>query len=196
MFGKLSISDYYDELASVSWQEVKGKEGVTRYSAWYVVDGCSCSYSYGRFGSSWQANNFPQWLVTLTCLVASIVGVCPSSLNSANLNKYGADSHNLYWHSDDEKLFRESEMKRNVDIFSLSFGASRTMAFRRKYHDKVREVELCDGDLCAMLGRVQDFYQHCIKPANEEQRQSPYNFRYNITWRMIKRHAKGCQLRS
>jgi alkylated DNA repair dioxygenase AlkB len=190
-------SDYYDDLSSANWQEVKGSNGdTTRHSAWYVNQGCSCSYVYGQRGKAWEANIYPNWLVKLTALVAAILGIDVAALNSANLNKYSAVKHDLYWHSDNETMFRESELARNVDIFSLSFGASRTMSFRRKYTEKNHDVVLNDGDLCTMQGRVQDFYQHTLRPASAEQRKAPDMVRYNITWRTVKRHTKGCQCRS
>ena len=132
----------------------------------------------------------------LTALVAAILGIDVAALNSANLNKYTAVKHDLYWHSDNETMFRESELARNVDIFSFSFGASRTMSFRRKSIEKNHHIVLNDGDLCSMQGRVQDFYQHTLRPANAEQCKALNNVRYNITWRTVKRHTKGCQCRS
>jgi alkylated DNA repair dioxygenase AlkB len=134
--------------------------------------------------------------VQLTGKVSRICGLQPESLNSANFNKYAGDKQSLYWHSDGEALFRESETRRDTVIISLSFGSQRTMCFRKKYDQKTYEVLLKDGDITAMLGRTQDEYQHCIKPADASQTGSRHNFRYNITWRIIRRHAKGCPLRS
>ena len=119
------------QLDSLPWQQELSRSGtLTRYTSWLVAGDCTCDYKYG--GKSHPFTKYPPWLVQLTSKVAATCGVDIMFLNSVCANKYVVDSHDLFWHTDNEPVFRESDAKRDTFIVSLSFGASRKFAFRRK----------------------------------------------------------------
>lgn len=89
------VASYYDvrdlcsKLEQVPWTKVYDKNAnVTRSSAWYVVSGCSCAYSYGN--RKWEPLWFEPWMSKLADNLAEIFNF-DSSPNSVNLNMYAGD---------------------------------------------------------------------------------------------------------
>ena len=198
---------YEAQLESLDWQqELSSRAGkLTRYTTWLVSGGCQCKYEYGN--KKHGCSEFPAWLTELTNTVANVLGVEPSLLNSVCGNKYVVEQHDLFWHSDKERYFRESETQRDTFIVSLSFGASRMFEFRKKQGQDSIPVLLEEGDLLVMLSRIQDFYQHRLCPggvsANTSNSRSSSSAgtscsstRYNLTWRFFQRHDASCPLAS
>ena len=170
---------------------------ITRYSCWLVDPPCKCHYAYG--GRTWKPSHSPIWLDELKCQVAAIIKVNPIDLNSCNANLYNTHEQTLYWHRDKEALFRNSEFDRDTYIVSLSFGTSRDFFLRKPYEFSELVAPLGDGDLLTMEGRMQDRYEHTIRAGNDPSKSSSNSgasgssqARYNLTWRILKRHLKLC----
>ena len=151
---------------------------------------------------------FPAWLEELTSAVASAIGVSSDLLNSVCCNKYVTSDHDLYWHSDNEPEFRASEFDRRTFIVSLSFGATRGFGIRRKQSQNPADatsIDLINGDLLVMLGRVQCYFEHRIyggvspgdgiASSSSSSSGSP-QVRINLTWRFKQRHEASCSRRS
>ena len=103
------------------------------------------------------------------------------------------------WHDDAEDLFDADDVR----IISLSLGVSRTFEIAAK--DKLKKtkknfkfpvksadpadiipVELAQGDVVVMAGRMQRYYEHRLPP---DLTMEP---RINLTWRYITQHSPGC----
>ena len=99
-------------------------------------------------------------------------------VNVCLLNRYKNGNDYIGFHSDDEK-----EGVSNSTIVSLSFGASRTMQFRKKKgkHPIEKEVILNHGDLLLMHPGCQDKYKHAIP-----KRRKILAPRINLTFRLFK----------
>jgi len=121
--------------------------------------------------------------------------------NSANVNLYRDGRHGVGWHADDESLFRGKD--RDCPIVSLSFGATREfwIALKKATSDKhaavekqtVVEVDIQDGDVMTMEGRMQRHCMHVVPRVNP--REPLREERINITFRWIQEHRHSCPLR-
>lgn len=188
------------KLNSLKWVPELSMHGrLTRYTAWLVPQECTCDYSYGN--SKHAKSSYPQWFAELTKQVADVVGVDPQYLNSCCANKYVTSTHDLYWHCDGEPLFRASGTDRDTFIVSLSLGASRQFGIRRKQSKEDKDalyLDLHNGDILIMQGRMQDHYNHCIfKGANYAGSQASSSnedgvLRINLTWRFLRCHLPTC----
>ena len=88
-------------------------------------------------------------------------------------------------------------------IVSLSFGAARDFGLRKKLSVDPKlshTIKLCDGDLLAMTGHFQTYYQHRVYPeggSSDNNQSSPSvsgpKIRYNLTWRTLKSHLQHCE---
>ena len=159
----------YSQLNTLPWEEARKNDLLLRKSCWLTENGCTCSYSYGRFKreKAWQPHSFPEWLSELARKVEAEVGVGPKFYDSCNANLYETDTQILEQHSDNEPLFREAEApaaKRCVSIASLSFGQTRRFTILKKYGTKKdgAECAIRDGDLLTMEGLFQDNFTHGI----------------------------------
>jgi len=163
-----------------------------RATSWMVQRGCTCTYAYG--GVDVLPEVFPPWMHELMELCMPLCGLREDAWpNSCNLNLYESGKAGVGWHADDEELFQGTYDEADVQIISLSLGATRTFELRTKATDakgerEVFSVALADGDLCTMEGLTQHFYQHAVP---EETATGP---RINLTWRHIRRHQPGCAL--
>ena len=181
------------QLRELPLKDVLSQSGlVTRQSCWLTANGCTCKYSYGNAiqrKSPWEPTTFPVWMQQMAKALEQKLELPDNFLNSCNANHYVLAKHDLYWHSDNEKLFRFSETQREVLIVSVSFGVSRTFGIRKGYGSKELFFDLEDGDILAMGGRMQDEYQHCIRPQASNQQSGS---RFNLTFRHIPKHEEGC----
>ena len=197
-----TYTEYESVFAKFPWQEVLARNGsVTRKSAWFTENDCTCHYSYAKWPKGgWAPQQYNDLLVKLARQTEQLLGLDTGYLNSCNANLYSLPSHDLYWHSDDEKLFREAEApkdKRKVLIVSLSFGATRTFRMRAKMHgdESIVEVELKDGDIITMEDLFQDNFQHTIalgKNRSTATSSSATSTRISLTFRRILRHHNSC----
>ena len=78
-------------------------------------------------------------------------------------------------------------LTRSITIISLSLGAERTFQVKGSWpRANVDELQLRDGDLCTMEGRVQYVYKHQVP------KQPASGARINLTWRWIVQHQDSC----
>jgi len=201
------LNEEFDLLrAKVDWRELKSKRAgaVTRYTAWYVAEGCCCRYEYGD--TSIQPSARPAWLADIE---ARVLGEgCGLQQHdwpdSINLNLYEHEAHNVGWHSDDESIFRSCE--HDCLIISASWGAPRAfeVALKDRKHESgrpsvfkesVRSMVLHSGDLCSMEGLFQKHYSHQLcKGSSSQQTPPPPMPRINLTWRYLVQHKPYCPM--
>jgi alkylated DNA repair dioxygenase AlkB len=115
------------------------------------------------------------WAGTLALLRDRVEALCGARFNSmlANLYRDGHDA--IGWHSDDEP-----ELGPTPIIASLSFGAERRFAMRRKDdHQQVRRITLEHGSLLIMGGTMQQHWQHAVPRTV-----TPLGERINLTFRL------------
>ena len=104
-----------------------------------------------------------------------VQALCGVRFNSmlANLYRDGRDA--MGWHADDEPELGPSPV-----IASLSFGAARRFAMRRKDdHADVRHIVLAHGSLLIMAGDMQRHWQHALARTSQ-----PLGERINLTFRL------------
>jgi alkylated DNA repair dioxygenase AlkB len=191
----LTMQNYQAYFDQLPWKDVYNNRKVKTYKTCWMVNTaeCKCVYKYGR--QSIQPVIYDETMRSLTHMVMQLMGYEDEHFNSCNLNAYMEANEYVEWHADNEELFIKSQFDRNVDIVSLSMGGKRNMIFRKKMGDIVAEIDLNDGDLCYMGGRLQDHFQHHI-PKWSEAKCGTFAPRVNLTWRTIKKHCKGCPLRT
>eukprot|EP00928_Gymnodinium_smaydae_P029651 TRINITY_DN22273_c0_g4_i1.p1 TRINITY_DN22273_c0_g4~~TRINITY_DN22273_c0_g4_i1.p1 ORF type:complete len:695 (+),score=140.09 TRINITY_DN22273_c0_g4_i1:89-2173(+) len=207
--------DFLERLLAVApWEELQNTKGtaVTRSTCWFARGGCRCHYTYGRGtrmtnggGSCGEEDPASPFSTLMGEIMRRVFGELLPGLgedawpNSANLNLYSDGRRAVGWHTDDESLFRGKE--RDCPIISLSLGASREfwLALRRGQDSmdpdtrSVVEVDLKDGDLMTMEGRMQRHCVHLITKVNpREPLREP---RVNITFRWIREHRQHCPLK-
>ena len=208
-FSDIGIEKYGDKLRNLPWEPVKAQHGkghITRSSCWFANDPCSCQYKYGN--KPWDANPTPEWIIGIGKVLCDLLELSHDAINSCNANMYTCDNEDLYWHSDGEPLFRANDaFDRNVFIISISFGCTRGFHVRKKFDHKKVKLWLHDGDVATMEQAFQDKYDHCVPKRNigtDYPQGSPssssssglQSLRYNLTFRLIKRHSKKCPLHS
>nr|ARD09183.1 eukaryotic translation initiation factor 4E-3b [Amphidinium carterae] len=119
--------------------------------------------------------------------------------NAANVNLYRDGRQAVGWHADDESLFKGKES--DCPIVSISLGASREfwVALKREGGSMepdpktVVEVDLQDGDVLTMEGRMQ---KHCLHLVPKGNPRAPIREeRINITFRWVREHKHHCPLR-
>ena len=87
-------------LENVSWE----RKTHSRITAWFVRDGCNCSYKYS--GTAWSPNVWLGWLRIITNYVMDKIGWIENHPNSCNVNLYEDGMDAVGWHCDDEELFQ------------------------------------------------------------------------------------------
>ena len=63
----------------------------------------------------------PQWVIDIGKVICSVTNDAECEINSCNANWYVGEKEDLYWHQDEEELFRTNDSIRDVKIFSISF---------------------------------------------------------------------------
>ena len=189
--GALDTNGIEEKIKDIHWTKVYNRHGkVTRSSAWYTANSCSCTYVYGK-DQKWDPIPFEPWMYDAASKVSSMFAIPEGEqLDSINFNKYEDFSQSLYFHFDDEKLFQKKDGTAN--IISLSFGVTRTFAFKLGFEpdDKATAVRLESGDLLSMQGKMQQFYSHAVLPDNPDD--SGAAVRYNATFRFVANHHRKC----
>jgi len=215
---ELLQQEFQSLLDSGNWEKLHSKAGsVTRSTAWYVSDGCCCSYSYGDVAV--QPGKRPECLRSIEARVLGEACGIPESRwpDCVNMNLYEDEAQNVGWHSDDEGLFRGCET--DCRIISASWGASRVFEVALKdrkhssgkpsvFQDTLRSVTLDTGNVCSMEGLFQRHYSHqlakgaagdsspsALSPQSDRSLgSSAGGARINLTWRYIVCHKPYCPL--
>ena len=157
----------------VSWTEEKltvyGKEvTVPRLVSWYGDENARYSYS--------GVVHEPQpWIAALSKLKIDIEQVSRHQFNSVLLNYYRHQQDSMGWHADNEK-----ELGKNPFIASLSLGETRLFKFYLNKTKQVIDLQLEDGCLLLMGGRLQHCWRHCLPKTRKEK-----VGRINLTFRTI-----------
>lgn len=161
-----------DLISQLTWEQPSirmfGKQiQIPRLTCW-MGDG---SYTYSGH------KNTP---VAIPAIIARIQGWLESytgvKFNSVLANYYRDGSDSVSWHSDDEP-----ELGSEPVIASLSFGASRNFAIRKKSTATRHDFLLGHGDLLVMSGPSQSEYQHAILKTSKK-----LGPRVNLTFRFTK----------
>jgi alkylated DNA repair dioxygenase AlkB len=137
-----------------------------RLSAWYGA----APYTY----SGRTFHPLP-WTPLLLSLKEAVEVHTGQRFSSALLNYYRNEQDSMGFHSDDER-----ELGPEPAIASLSFGATRTFILKHKRLPKTLKLDLSDGSLLLMAGRLQHCWRHGI---NKERH--PCGPRINLTFRLI-----------
>lgn len=190
--------------SNTRWTKLRNKkEGiVTRSTAWYVLPGCRCRYSYGD--TVMEPMEKPEWLAGIEeRVLGEGCGLSPEERpNCVNMNLYEDQGQNVGWHSDDEGLFRGCE--RDCRIISASWGVSRTfeVALKDKQHssgrmsifpESIRSAAVMQGDLLSMEGLFQRHYSHQLAKGQPSS-QKDERVRVNLTWRYVVGHKHYCPM--
>ena len=184
-------------LAELPWHHLLHKDGSPKRSSCWMTHGkCSCKYKYG--GTQWKPTTMPQWTVDLARRLLELCGIpLTFTLDGLVANMYSDGFQGLWWHSDDEDIFKTKAS--NVTIISLTIGAQRPFLLKKKFWsqpqdnidtDGFRSKSLCSGDILVMTGHLQDHWQHSV-PYHH----SSSNTRYNLTFRFISNHHPSCPSR-
>jgi alkylated DNA repair dioxygenase AlkB len=137
-----------------------------RLSAWYGEK----SYTYS--GRTFQPLPFTPLQLEIKRVVEQVTG---RRFNSVLLNCYRDGNDSMGFHSDDEP-----ELGREPAIASVSFGDTRTFILKHKRQPRTLKLDLTDGSLLLMAGKLQNCWRHGI---NKER--SPHGPRINLTFRRI-----------
>jgi alkylated DNA repair dioxygenase AlkB len=98
------------------------------------------------------------WSPSLLALREKLQAITGARFNSMLANLYRDGNDAIGWHSDDEP-----ELGPTALIASLSFGAQRRFALRRRDdHAQVVRMELGHGSLLVMAGPMQHHWQHAL----------------------------------
>ena len=141
---------------------------VPRLVCWYGDDGASYRYS------GLQHDPLP-WTPTLTRLKDAVERRIGGRFNSVLGNFYRSGNDSMGWHAD-----RERELGINPVIASLSLGATRRFLLRHNRTGERIELDLTDGSLLVMGGRLQHNWRHCVPKAH-----GVTGARINLTFRLI-----------
>lgn len=157
----------------VRWEQTEikvfGQTYLTpRKTAWYSKDGKSYSYSNNKQ----ETQPYCRVIEDLNNRVEKFLDL---KFNSVLLNLYEDGSHKVGWHSDNEK-----ELGNEINIASISLGASRDFKYRSKDKRMKENILLEHGSLLVMRHPFQLNYEHCVPP-----RRKVVNSRINLTFRSI-----------
>ncbi len=97
-----------------------------------------------------------------------------NAINTVLVSKYDDALSSLGWHADDEP-----ELGIHPAIVSLSLGAPRQLAFRKKSTTIIHaSTTLFHGDWLLMSGATQEKFHHSLLPSL-----TPAGLRFNLTFR-------------
>jgi alkylated DNA repair dioxygenase AlkB len=139
-----------------------------RLQTWHADPGIVYSYS----------NNLLQtrpWTPLLSGLKAKVEDLLNYRFNSVLVNLYRNGEDYVGWHADDEP-----ELGNSPFIASLTFGAERQFAFRRKQSSEQGSLSLRSGTLLVMQPDFQHHWLHSVPVENGVTRG-----RINLTFRKV-----------
>ena len=165
---------WYQQLVEqIQWQQPEiqlyGKRHrIPRLTAWYGDPHCHYQYS--------GINNQPlSWLPILQTIKQQIENHLQLPFNAVLLNWYQQGQHSMGWHADDE-----ASLGPEPNIASLSLGATRRFRLRHRGDRQTLGIDLVDGSLLLMSGKLQQYWQHALPKT-----QRPMTGRINLTFRLI-----------
>ncbi|WP_127715804.1 alpha-ketoglutarate-dependent dioxygenase AlkB [Halobacteriovorax sp. HLS] len=165
---------FFEELfSSINWKQehirIFGKTVPTpRLQAWYGDPGV-----YYRYSGIDLAHN--DWTDVLMKIKSKIEDDFNVKFNGALINLYRNGSDYSAWHSDNEKNLGDE-----IDIFSVSFGATRTFQVKNNESKQRIKIELNDSSLLMMGSPLQKFWKHELSKTSKD-----VGARVNITFRTL-----------
>jgi Alkylated DNA repair protein len=158
-------------LQRVAWQQLPirmfGQVHLQpRLICWYG----EASYTYSHL--TLPVTAWPDWFLPLKQKVEQAVG---ARFNGVLLNYYRNGQDSMGWHSDDEP-----ELGENPLIASLSLGATRRFSLKHKHEPLKQTVQLTNGSLLVMGGRMQHHWLHALPKMARV-----HDGRINLTFRQI-----------
>jgi alkylated DNA repair dioxygenase AlkB len=173
------IADYYHKLIEVDYQAMHQsidwhEEYLTLYGKKILVPRLvgfhgDSDVAYRYSGRLHVAN---KWTPKLLALKQQMCDFLLIDFNCVLANLYRDGNDYMGWHSDDEAMLGDSSV-----IASLSLGESRVFKFKHKVSGEVVNVNLHDGDVLIMGGRLQENWVHCI-PKTKKRKQPRINFTF------------------
>ncbi|GIX32288.1 MAG: 2OG-Fe(II) oxygenase [Lysobacterales bacterium] len=115
------------------------------------------------------------WTPTVLALRRRIEQALRASFNGVLINLYRDGRDSMGWHADDEP-----ELGAEPLIASLSLGAARIFAIRRRPRGPILRIPLPPGSLLVMSGASQRDFLHALPPTAK-----PAAARINLTFRRI-----------
>lgn len=174
VFDHYSADQYFQQLLTdINWQHdqaiISGDLMTTkRKIAWHGDHPYQYTYSnVTKIALPWQP--------ILLKIKAEVEKITHEHFNACLLNLYHNGSEGMAWHSDGEK-----DLKKNGAIASVSFGEQRKFAFKHKFTQEVKSLELPHGSLLVMKGCTQNNWLHRLPPVTGINKA-----RINLTFRMI-----------
>lgn len=147
---------------------------IPRMQVWCGDPGAVMRYSGKLF--------HPQtWHPLILQIKSRVEDLCTTSFNSVLVNLYRNGYDSVSWHADDEY-----ELGPQPQIASLSLGATRVFKFKSRNKisetvgNKLRQINLKNGDLLVMKGDTQKHWLHCVPKCDIS---TPR--RINLTFRRI-----------
>ena len=175
-FFNLDESNYYLNLLlnKVNWGQRKiniyGKTiNLPRLTAYFSDPNINYSYS----GINNKSVEYPDFINSIKMKAESHFD---SKFNSVLLNRYKDGTQWHGYHSDNEK-----ELGKEINICSISFGASRDFIFKSKKDKIKKNITLQNGSALYMMHPTQNNYKHSLP-----KRLKVLNERVNLTFRNIK----------
>ena len=175
-FFNLDESNYYLNLLlnKVNWCQRKiniyGKTiNLPRLTAYFSDPNINYSYS----GINNKSVEYPDFINSIKMKAESHFD---SKFNSVLLNRYKDGTQWHGYHSDNEK-----ELGKEINICSISFGASRDFIFKSKKDKIKKNITLQNGSALYMMHPTQNNYKHSLP-----KRLKVLNERVNLTFRNIK----------
>lgn len=175
-FFNLDESNYYLNLLlnKVNWGQRKiniyGKTiNLPRLTAYFSDPDINYSYS----GINNKSVEYPDFINSIKMKAESHFD---SKFNSVLLNRYKDGTQWHGYHSDNEK-----ELGKEINICSISFGASRDFIFKSKKDKIKKNITLQNGSALYMMHPTQNNYKHSLP-----KRLKVLNERVNLTFRNIK----------
>lgn len=123
-----------------------------RLQTWHADAGIRYSYSNNLLVTR-------PWTDTLSAIRAKVETRLAYRFNSVLVNLYRNGDDFVGWHADNEPELGESPL-----IASLSLGAARPLAFRRKSGTEAGQLLLPSGSLLLMRQGFQNHWQHSLPP--------------------------------
>tara|TARA_Y100001935_G_scaffold62695_1_gene52583 strand:+ start:2461 stop:3054 length:594 start_codon:yes stop_codon:yes gene_type:complete len=175
-FFNLDESNYYLNLLlnKVNWGQRKiniyGKTiNLPRLTAYFSDPNINYLYS----GINNKSVEYPDFINSIKMKAESHFD---SKFNSVLLNRYKDGTQWHGYHSDNEK-----ELGKEINICSISFGASRDFIFKSKKDKIKKNITLQNGSALYMMHPTQNNYKHSLP-----KRLKVLNERVNLTFRNIK----------
>lgn len=167
-------------LASLQREIVWERHRIRLFGRWHDAPRLSCWIGDTEAVYTYSGTRFTPrpWPPSLAALRDRVEHAADARFNSVLANLYRDGNDSMGWHSDDEP-----ELGATPLIASLSLGAERRFAFKRKQPGaRSLTLPLAHGSLLLMSGETQQHYRHAVPRSARV-----VGERINLTFRWITR---------